>query len=319
MSFLSSVLSSIESGTPTSFPPPTSRPVLSPPPKPDSRKSTPSTSGPSRLTTNNHASAGTKRKADDLMRRPEKSVSSSSTTNGNELKSRPKAPIKAHATSAKPTPPAVPSKPPPKGSFADLMAKAKAVQKEAPKVGVLKHQAALPKEKISKSEKKRRMEAMTKQKEAPRPGKKPGVVLGTAAGRSDTKAGVDASSKKREAGENAYKGTSRAPQPVIYKGTSNLPTRHGDAGRDRRRVPRRDEYLGTDEEDEGDFYGDYDDYYSDQSSDMEAGYEDMEEEEYEALRVAQKEDAEDIRKEAEAKKAKLERKQKLAALARSRR
>jgi SPT2 chromatin protein len=197
------------------------------------------------------------------------------------------------------------------------MAKAKAVQKEAPKVGVLKHQAALPKVKISKSEKKRRMEVVSKKKEAPRPGKKPSVRSGPAA-RSDAKPNVDVS-KKREVGENAYKGTSRAPQASSYKGTSNLPTRHGDAGRERRRAPRRDEYLGTDEEDEGDFYGDYDDYYSDRSSDMEAGLEDMEEEEYEALRTAQREDAEDVRKEAEAKKAKLERKQKLAALARSRR
>lgn len=221
-------------------------------------------------------------------------------------------------SSTKPTPAAAPAKTPPKGSFADLMAKAKAVQKEAPKVGVLKHQAVPPKEKISKSEKKRRIEAMSKKKEAQRPGAKPGISSGNAAARNESKANLDTSTKKREADENTYKGTSRAPPPA-YKGTSNLPARRGDVGRGRGRAPRRDEYLGTDEEDEGDFYDDYDDYYSDASSDMEAGLEDMETEEYEALRAAQREDAEDIRREAEAKKAKLERKQKLAALARSKR
>lgn len=219
--------------------------------------------------------------------------------------------VKPAATSA------APSKPPPKGSFADLMAKAKAVQKEAPKIGVLKHQAALPKEKISKSEKKRRMEeAAAKDKEAARLGKKSSLGAGSAAAKSAVKPGTEPSTKRREAEEPGYKGTSRPPQPV-YKGTAGRAPRQG--GRDRHRAPRRDEYLGTDEEDEGDYYNDYDDYYSDESSDMEAGVNDMEREEYLALRAAEKEDAEDMRLEAEAKKAKLERKQKLTALARSRR
>jgi len=52
---------------------------------------------------------------------------------------------------------------------------------------------------------------------------------------------------------------------------------------------------------------------------MEAGIDDVEREEYLALRAAEQEDAEDMRREAEAKKAKMERKQKLAALAKSRR
>jgi hypothetical protein len=195
------------------------------------------------------------------------------------------------------------------------MAKAKAVQKEAPKIGVLKHQSSLPKEKISKSEKKRRMEeAAAKDKEAARLGKKSSLGAGSAAAKSAIKLGAE-TSKRREAEEPGYKGTSR-PQPV-YKGTAGRPPRQG--GRDRHRAPRRDEYLATDEEDEGDYYNDYDDYYSDESSDMEAGVEDMEREEFMALRAAEKEDAEDMRLEAEAKKAKLERKQKLIALARSRR
>jgi hypothetical protein len=197
------------------------------------------------------------------------------------------------------------------------MAKAKAVQKEAPKVGVLKHQTALPKGKISKTEMKRRMEAAAKGKEAARSGKRPGVSPAPNTGKKiDGKPSVDVGVKKREPDENAYKGTSRSAQSS-YKGTANLPAKHKDAGR--RRAPPRDEYLGTDEEDEGDFYEDYNDYYSDASSDMEAGYGDMEKEEFAALRAAQKEDEEDMRLEAEAKRAKMERKQKLTALARAKR
>jgi hypothetical protein len=197
------------------------------------------------------------------------------------------------------------------------MAKAKAVQKEAPKIGVLKHQSALPKEKISKSEKKRRVEEATaKEKEAARLGKKSGLGAGSAAAKSAVKHGVEASTKRREVEEPGYKGTSRPPPPA-YKGTAGRAPRQG--GRDRHRAPPRDEYLGTDEEDAGDYYNDYGDYYSDESSDMEAGLGDMEREEFAALRAAEKEDAEDMRREAEAKKAKLERKQKLTALARARR
>jgi hypothetical protein len=75
-----------------------------------------------------------------------------------------------------------------------------------------------------------------------------------------------------------------------------------------------DEYLGTDEEDEGELANDYDDYYS-ESSDMEAGLYDVEEEERRALAAARREDEEDIRAEAAAKQEKLERRRKLAMLA----
>jgi hypothetical protein len=77
-----------------------------------------------------------------------------------------------------------------------------------------------------------------------------------------------------------------------------------------------DEYLGTDEEEEGDYgAGDYDGYYSDSSEDMEAGFDDVNLEEKTALRIAQRDDEDELRMETLAKKAKLERQQKLAALA----
>jgi hypothetical protein len=75
-----------------------------------------------------------------------------------------------------------------------------------------------------------------------------------------------------------------------------------------------DEYLGTDEEDEGEYANDYEDYYS-ESSDMEAGFDDVDEEEAAALAAARREDIEDMRAEAAAKQEKLDRRKKLTMLA----
>ena len=76
-----------------------------------------------------------------------------------------------------------------------------------------------------------------------------------------------------------------------------------------------DEYLGTDEEDEGDFDDHYDDYYSDASSDMEAGLDDVDREEAAALKAARREDEEEWKAELAAKQEKLERRNRLASLA----
>lgn len=114
-----------------------------------------------------------------------------------------------------------------------------------------------------------------------------------------------------------YKGTAKpppkAPEAFSYRGTAGLP---GRGGNDRRTHGKRrmDEYLGTDEEDEGD-YGGYDDYYSDASSDMEARFDDVEGEEDAALRSARREDEKELAMEMAAKREKLERQKKLAALA----
>jgi hypothetical protein len=191
------------------------------------------------------------------------------------------------------------------------MAQAKAAQSKAPvQVGMLKHQAC-PKERLSKLERKRRMEEeLAKQKEA-RSGKKP-VPGGPS---------KDRPARQRDTEGPSYKGTAKptqTPEPPAYRGTLGLPSRRG--GHDRRhqsRNGRQNEYLGTDEEDEGD-YGGYDDYYSDASSDMEAGMDDVDREEAAALKFAKREDEEELRREMAAKKQKLERQRKLAALASSR-
>ena len=349
--FLNSVLTSIETGKPTPIPPPSLR---SPPPVSTGTvvKNAPrqplqsSGDAPAKSMT---PRAGTKRKAEEQLhpggpdRRAAgkqslaKPASIQTTTgkarpNSVSIPSRPLIkPSTTNENTASPKPPtASSSKPPPKGSYADLMLKAKAAQEKAPvQVGVLKHQP-VPKERLSKAEKKKRaMEAMAKEKEA-RLAKKSALKPGG-------KPVEGGSIKRREPVENAYKGTARPTQPMsqptpqptpqpTYKGTAGLASRHRSENGDetskvrRAKVPPKDEYLGTDEEDEGDFYGDdYNDYYSDESSDMEGGFEDVEREEEVALKVAREEDEEDIRKEAMAKKEKMERKKKLVALVKSRR
>ncbi|KAL1867604.1 hypothetical protein Plec18167_008604 [Paecilomyces lecythidis] len=355
MSFLSSVLSSIETGKPAAIPPPAPVTPRSPAAgsssatnKTDSRKTTPvSRDGSQKPTT---VPAGTKRKAEEQLQRPDRANGQIQSKNATikTATSHTSATIKPRPTSgsgpgvaAKPgdkpstsaavaasrpvAPAATTSKPPPKGSFADLMMKAKAAQEKAPvKVGMFKHQP-VPKEKLSKSERKKRaMEALAKEKEM-KAGKKPGVAAGLSAGaKAGIRPGEETAAKRRGPDEIEYKGTARPTQTTTYKGTAGLPPRRASndpRGRSASRhgkPARRDEYLGTDEEDEGD-YDDYDDYYSDESSDMEAGLMDVEEEEAAALRAARKEDEEDIRAEMAAKREKLERKKKLSLLARSRR
>ncbi|KAL2856571.1 hypothetical protein BJY01DRAFT_242623 [Aspergillus pseudoustus] len=337
MSFLDSVLSSIETGKPS--PIPTSSPAPSPTissstTKPEARKPMSSTARPVTPVTaerRNGVPAGTKRKAEDPLTRvqkPEQQVPTRPApvkrVNSNTpaaSSARPIAPLKsikpptstAASAPQKTTP--VSSKPPLKGSFADIMAKAKALQQTAPtQVGMFKHQS-VPKEKLSKVERKKRMqEAQVKEKDT-KQARKPGATAGASA---SSKIGNTKLTPRRERDEPTYKGTARPPQPQPeYRGTAGLPSRNGDRRGQHRanKRSRMDEYLGTDEEDEGgDYANDYDDYYS-ESSDMEAGLDDVEEEEAAALAAARREDIEDMRAEADAKHAKLERRKKLAMLA----
>ncbi|THC98419.1 hypothetical protein EYZ11_002078 [Aspergillus tanneri] len=213
--------------------------------------------------------------------------------------------------------PQVSSKPPPKGSYADLMMKAKALQEKAPtQVGMFKHQA-VSKEKLSKVERKKRaMEAQAKEKEA-QAAKKRGATSNTVPGKL---------AQKREPEELAYRGTAKpllAPAQPEYRGTAGLPSRVDPTDRKAQsragKRSRMDEYLGTDEEDEGEYADEYDDYYSDESSDMEGGFDDVAEEEAKALAAAKREDEEEMRAELAAKQEKLERRKKLATLAARRR
>ncbi|KAK1148682.1 hypothetical protein N8T08_008567 [Aspergillus melleus] len=334
MSFLDSVLSSIETGKPSRLPPSSSTlsaPVSSSTAKAEVHK--PSTTPRDIPLERKSLAAGTKRKAEDQLPRtqkpdtqgPRKLLPSRPAMASASAKSRPT--LASPARSSKPstnnstsaTQKAAPasSKAPPKGSYADLMMKAKALQNNAPsQVGMFKHQA-VPKEKLSKMERKKKAQEMqSKGKEGPA-AKKSGAT---------PSAGSSKPIKKREPEELAYKGTAKPPPtPALpaYRGTAGLPSRANPndrkaQGRGAGRS-RMNEYLGTDEEDEGDYADDYDDYYSDASSDMEGGFEDVVEEEAKALAAARREDDEEMRAEAAAKQEKLARRNKLAALAARRR
>ncbi|KAI9924995.1 hypothetical protein ASPWEDRAFT_45120 [Aspergillus wentii DTO 134E9] len=344
MSFLDSVLSSIETGKPSSVSPATTpRPPASPIPsstaKSEVRK--PST-GIRDIPERKNVAAGTKRKAEEQLRRPSNpntqlpgrtAVPKTNTQlPGRPAASKPattstaasKARLNPASGAAKPTsgssgstaqkPAAVSSKPPPKGSYADLMAKAKSLQDKAPtQVGMFKHHQSTPREKLSKAERKKRAtEALAKEKNS-RSGKK----AATPAGAAGAKAGDGKPIRKREPEELSYKGTARPSQPLSgYRGTAGIPSRRNPNDKAQSRAGKRrvDEYLATDEEDEGDYADDYDDYYS-ESSDMEAGLDDVEQEEASALKFARKEDEEEWLAEQKAKQEKLERRKKLSALA----
>lgn len=172
---------------------------------------------------------------------------------------------------------------------------------------MLKHQAG-PKERLSKIERKKRQEEEQAKEKQARSGKK--AVSGVSS--------KDKPARQRGTEELSYKGTAKptqTPEPPTYRGTAGLPSKRG--AYDRRhqsRNSRQNEYLATDEEDEGDYggYGGYDDYYSDASSDMEAGMDDVDREEAAALKFAKREDEEELRQEMAAKKEKLARMAELA-------
>ncbi|KAJ5176117.1 Chromatin SPT2 [Penicillium canariense] len=352
MSFLDSVLSSLQTGKPTQAPlsQPPAPPASSSAIKKDDRRLGPAPRAPQ---PSGNVSGGIKRKAEDHLPRPSRPdgqvaskppasrpTAPSGTPKALSKTASPK-PVSrngttpttktppAKAVSAKPAmtklaavkpaaskpaavkPAAVPSKPPPKGSFADLMQQAKAMQDKAPtQLGMLRHQT-VPKEKLSKVERKRRLMEAKAQDKAARSGKRP--VPGPAP--------ADKSAVKRRSPEAlSYKGTakpSQTPEPPVYRGTAGQQSHRGTNDRRPHGKRRMDEYLGTDEEDEGEYrnLGDYDDFYSDASSDMEAGFDDMRHEEDVALKSARKEDEEELRREMAAKKEKMERQRKLAALA----
>ncbi|EER28625.1 hypothetical protein D8B26_001104 [Coccidioides posadasii str. Silveira] len=324
MSFLNSVLTSIGTGDASITPPPAHR-KASAAPIPSITNKTPSTQSYS-------SGLGQKRKAGQDVPHPASKVAKTAKPASQlSLQNRPSPPRPSTKVSFTPKPTtsstpkpvnSAPTKPPPKGSFADIMAQAKALQQQKPlNVGMIKHQT-VTKERMSKAKRERLLKGakhreleVGRGKKSITPGAPPSVPNR-----------MKSLSRKTSA-EPEYKGTARPSSATSYAGTAGLPSRRGASagaqkGSQGKHARRRvvDEYLGTDEEDEGDYYGadDYDDY-SDASSDMEAGIMDMEDEEQEALRQAKAEDERELRAEMEAKKAKLERKKKLAALSKSKR
>ena len=236
-------------------------------------------------------------------------------------------------TTAPSTPAAEGTKVPKKGSYAEIMARAKALQNNPP-VGVIKHQ---PKDKKVLSDKKELLlqkKGLAGKPKNSTPGGHSRNSSGDVSGGSRPgSSGKQEGPVKKKGPEIAYKGTAKPkPQPT-YKGTmkpapaANIPlhkkptTMQDDRRRSNPLVKspaakgRRPVY--SDEEDEEDEEEEEEDYESE--SDMEAGYSDVEEEETKATRIAKKEDEFEAKMEAEMKRQKEARKRREAELARNQR
>ncbi|KAJ9658004.1 hypothetical protein H2198_003973 [Neophaeococcomyces mojaviensis] len=212
------------------------------------------------------------------------------------------------------------AKPPQKGSYAEIMARAKEAQqsKIPSQIGMITHK---PTEKIRTSKLAERKREDQEKGKIPPPGQAPKANTN---GKVDPRRRSTSPVKKGDPAKPAK--IPKAPQPPLhapaYKGTmGQTPKKSREEARSTK-SSRNDEYLGTDEEDEDDsdgYGGGGDDYYSDASSDMEGGFDDVEAEERAALRAAKEDDAREIALENRLKKEKMDRKQKLVAMAQKRR
>jgi len=208
---------------------------------------------------------------------------------------------------------------PKKGSFAEIMARAKAAQNTMAQVGKIQHK------RIEKAPSKREREEMrsatrdtngkTKSK-GPTPPLRDGRNGARENGKGSRPTSIEPERKvkKAAAATTGYTGTAR-PNPAALK---KAPQSYGSSSRDRDRpsgAASRQRYTyaaSEDEEEEGD-------YESDVSSDMEAAVFEVDEEEERAARLARKEDALALAQENRLKREKEEKRRRLAAMAKTRR
>ena len=205
-------------------------------------------------------------------------------------------------------------KPPKKGSYKEIMARAKAAAAVQPKaaIGSISHKPRSKLEMSFKQEQKMKKKALRDKK------------IGGAKGEnrpssSDGRGSGDVAGKpvKKKAPQPTYTGTAKPrPQPS-YKGTMGTAPSVKKVGA--KTPPKRNtnEYAATDDELESDDAGEDDGhgYSEEDSDDMEAGFSDVEQEESQALRSARKEDEEEARLEAQLKKEKEDRKKRLELMA----
>jgi hypothetical protein len=228
----------------------------------------------------------------------------------------------SNGTGSTPASTAEPAKVPKKGSYAEILARAKAAQANLGQVGKIQHK------RIEKSLSKReRQELKEQESHAHRLSKKSSrsdVRTPAKDGRNGARpTGQSVSSKapvlpkkkikKAALATTGYTGTAR-PNPAAVKSSkpasSSQATERDSYGRPS--ASRKATYA-SEEEDEDE---EEEDYYSDASSDMEAAVFEVDEEEERATRIARKEDEEAIRVEARLKE---EKRRRLAALAKVRR
>lgn len=226
------------------------------------------------------------------------------------------------------TPPhsAGPPKPPKKGSYAEIIARAQAQQASRGPVGKIQHKA------IEKLPSKREREATkAKKTKSIQSGLAPGskfqklnktIVSDGKNGTKQTNSKVpkepEKKVKKAALATTGYSGTAR-PRPGSQAASKSGPARPLSGDRDRYRKDRSgsryDSYMGTDEEEDDVEEDDELDYESDGSSDMEAAVFEVDEEEELAARIARREDAEALAEENRLKKEKEEKKRRLQAMA----
>ena len=247
--------------------------------------------------------------------------STNSTTQTLPTRGVDKAPASAPGATTTPKPsPSDGSKVPKKGSFAEIMARAKASQEAPPPVGIIKHQ---PKDKKTLSHKKE----LKLQRKGGVEKRRPQAPNGHSRNSSgDVSSGSASKLSSKKGPEIAYKGTAQTAattkhQPT-YKGTMNSGASTTQAGQ-KKPLPRaengrqtgpRYQYRDDSEEEESEVEEECG--YSDASDDMEAGFDDVEEEETKATKLARKEDEQEARMEAELKRQKEAKKRRLEELVR---
>ncbi|KAH8820332.1 hypothetical protein F5884DRAFT_43439 [Xylogone sp. PMI_703] len=226
------------------------------------------------------------------------------------------------------------SKPPKKGSFAEIMARAKAAQANLGAVGKIQHK------KIEKREREdikgRRIQKLGKTLASDKANGKLGQMPlkdgRNGAQEHSGKIGVVSKSSEKDKGQpekkikkaalatTGYTGTAR-PKPggarlgaaSSSRSTMNGHRSHGYGGTSSSK--RHYESEEDEDEDEEEDEEEEEDYYSDVSSDMEAAIFEVDEEEAYAERIARQEDAEALREEMRLKREKLEKKKRLMAMA----
>ena len=331
MSFLGNIVKSI--GTDQGPPP-------KPPSRPSSANTTQSATGTPKpgarpsLTHTPSSLAGAKRKADDGASNGNGKAGKTSViaTAGNENRKGPAPPLNApkplpdkasampksettRSSSPLPGKPAAvkadsslaigTAKPAPsKGSYADLMARAKQTAEHRPQApqGTILHQDTA--KKLSKLAERRKEEQEKVRAQKAGNGKQV---------KQDSRR--SASPQKKEDVKELK--PSKAPPKAGYKGTMGINTsRKGPYHSPKK--SKYDDYLGTDEEDNSDIDDDHGGYDSEGSSDMEAGFDDEIAEDQGTLRLAKQDDAREAALENQLKREKEERRKKLMQMANKR-
>ena len=202
-----------------------------------------------------------------------------------------------------------------KGSFQEIMARRSAAKaSEKPVVGTISHKTKQETAMTHKKELKLKKKALHDKKlgrvsDSSRPS--------SSDGRRDSNAAAGTIVKDKRLPQPSYSGTAKPkprPQPS-YKGTMGARATSAKLAQKAKPGRNANAYAGTDDEldsygeDEGGDYG-----YSGEESDMEAGFTDVEHEESTALKLARREDEEQLALENELKKVK---KRKLDELARN--